>query len=105
VELVDAQARQAIEQLQRIGWAVGPPGASGEWRRAVRAQARRAGLRIRTGEACGNSEATDGQLRPWAVTIGRYEGMRAQYGGLTLDTLGTIVVSAGAGASAANAVE
>jgi hypothetical protein len=40
-ELVAAQARKALEQLRSFGWAVGPSVARDDWRRAVRAEARR----------------------------------------------------------------
>jgi hypothetical protein len=30
MELVDAQARRALEQLQQLGWVVGPPAARDE---------------------------------------------------------------------------
>ena len=105
MQLIEAQARQALEQLQHLGWAVGPPAARDEWRKAVRAEARRIGLRIRTGEAEGNSAlATDGQLHPWAVTVAGYEGLRAQFGGMNLNTVGTMVVTADAGRRVANSV-
>lgn len=96
-KLVEAQARKAIEQLQALGWAVGPPVAREEWRRAVRAEARRAGLKIRTGETRGGSSTADGQLHPWAVTVEGYQAMRESLQGLELSTLGTMVVTADAG--------
>jgi hypothetical protein len=97
VDLIEAQCHQALEQLRAEGWAVGPPAARDEWRRAVRAEARRAGVKIRTGEAAGNSAATGGQLHPWAATIERYEAVRAFFGGMDLETLETMLVSADAG--------
>ena len=71
-----------------------------DWRRAVRAEARRAGLRIRTGESLGGTDACDGQVHPWAVTVESYEAMREQLRGLELSTLGLMVVSADASRSA-----
>ena len=93
-ELVEAQARQALEQLQSLGWAVGPPLGRDEWRCAIRAQARRAQLRVRTGEARGATIGSDGQIRPWAATLEGYEAMRTRIGGLDLASFGTIAVSA-----------
>jgi hypothetical protein len=95
-ELVKAQARKALEQLGSLGWAVGPSVAHEDWRRAVRAEARRAGLRVRTGETRGGSPAADGQLHPWAVTVEGYEAMREWMRGLELSTLGFMVVNADA---------
>ena len=99
-ELVEAQARKAIEQMRALGWAVGPSVARDEWRRAVRAEARRAGLKIRTGESVGGTTDTDGQPHPWAVTVEGYEAMREQLRGLELSTLGAMVVNADAGRAA-----
>jgi hypothetical protein len=96
-ELVEAQARKALEQLHSVGWAVGPPARCEEWRRAVRTEARRAGLKIRTGESPGGTQDTDGQVHPWAVTVKGYEAMRAAMRGLELSTLGFMVVNADAG--------
>jgi len=93
-DLTEAHARRALEQLRSLGWAVGPPMGRDEWRRAVRAQARRAQLRIRTGEACGGTDASDGQPRPWAATAEGYQAMRTRLRGLAPDSLGAIVVSA-----------
>jgi hypothetical protein len=93
-ELVGAQARRALERLHSVGWAVGPPIARDDWRRAVRAEARRIGLRVRTGESRGRSSATDGELHPWAMTVEGYAAMRAAIGGLDLSSLGSMVVTA-----------
>ncbi len=97
MELIEAQARQAIEQLRAQGWAVGPPAACEEWRRAVRAEARRAGLKIRTGKARGNSDDADGQVHPWAATVEGHNAARERFGGMDLATLGTVLVTADAG--------
>lgn len=101
-ELVEAQARKAIEQMHALGWAVGPAVARDEWRRAVRAEARRAGLKIRTGETRGGGSNADGQLHPWAVTVEGYQAMRESLQGLELSTLGSMVVNADAGRSTRN---
>lgn len=94
-ELVEAQARRALERLHSVGWAVGPPIARDDWSRAVRAEARRNGLRVRTGENRGRSSATDGQVHPWAMTVEGHAAMRAALGGLDVSTLGSMVVTAG----------
>jgi hypothetical protein len=35
MELVHSQVRRALEQLQQLSWAVGPPATRDEWRPAV----------------------------------------------------------------------
>ena len=97
MDLIEAQAREAIGQLREVGWSVGPPAACEEWRRAVRAEARRAGLKVRTGAARGNSADVDGQLHPWAATLEGHQAARERFGGMDLATLGTVLVTADAG--------
>jgi hypothetical protein len=62
--IVEAQARQAVQQLHDVGLAMGPSADPEAWRREVRALARRAGLRLRTGFG---PMLDDGEQRPWAV--------------------------------------
>ena len=88
-ELEVAQARQALVQVAAEGWAVGPPATPDGWRSAVRAEARRAGLRVRTGIA----PTLDGE-RPWVATLECIEAWRVVLGGMTLDTFGAAVVAA-----------
>jgi hypothetical protein len=89
VELAEAQARRAMAQLWAEGWAVGAPATRDGWRKAVRRQARRNGLRVRTGVA-----DVGGVERPWAVTAETYQAMHAALGGFTLDAFGAAAVRA-----------
>ena len=84
-----AAARRAMVRLRIEGWAVGPSAAPDEWRREVRAEARRAGVRIRTGVA-----SLDGKLVPWAFALWAVEDKRRELGGVELDTLGLAAVRA-----------
>jgi hypothetical protein len=61
--IVGAQAAKAVSVLKESGWIVGPPTDPEGWRSALRAEARRADVRIRTGAA----RRVDGEF-PWAVT-------------------------------------
>jgi hypothetical protein len=92
-DIESASARRALVQLQGTdGWAVGPTTAPEEWRRAVRAEARRAGLRIRTGVVRHN-----GELAPWAFALWAYEVMARDLGGVDVDTLALYAVIADEG--------
>jgi hypothetical protein len=92
MELVEAQAAKALDQLRAEGWTVGPPEGRDEWRRAVRSAARASGLRVRTGEASGRSSSSDGRPRPWAITPWLYETMRGLMGGATTREVGATCV-------------
>ena len=89
MELAEAQARRAVTQLRAEGWAVGAPATGDGWRKAVRREARRNGLRVRTGIA-----DVGGVERPWAATAEMYQAMHAALGGFTLDAFGAAVVRA-----------
>jgi hypothetical protein len=64
------------------------------WRSAVRTAARRAGLRIRTGEAQGLTPAVGGEVHPWAMTLEHYDAMRSLLGGF--DAMGAVLVDTAA---------
>lgn len=103
MELLELRVRRALDQLRERGWAVGPPAARDEWRRVLRLQARRAGLRIRTGEAHALGPDVGGAVHPWAVTVVGYEVLRAHMGRLGLEAFGSVLVSASAGGGDARA--
>ena len=52
-DLIEAQARKAIEQLHALGWAVGRAVAREEWRRAARAEAPTCRAQDQDGGVCG----------------------------------------------------
>ena len=81
-----------MDQLRTLGWAVGPAVGRDDWRRAVRAEARRVGIEVRTGEAPSPHIGADDRVYPWAVTVAHHEAMRELFGGLSLDILGAAVV-------------
>ena len=91
VKLVDVRANAAFTDLVDKGWAVGPAAEPDAWRRAVKARARRAGLRVRTGEA---RPWSGGDSRPWAITVAGHKSMSVAMGGYALATLGRSVVEA-----------
>ena len=93
-ELAAAMAAKALDQLRREGWAVGPPAGVEEWRRAVKAAARAAGLRVRTGLARGTTSIGDGRPRPWAFTVEHIDKMAGLLGGVSLEVLGDGAVNA-----------
>jgi len=93
LDIAEAQAARALVQLRAEGWVVSPKLARDEWRKAIRAYARRAGLQVRTGESPCTNGFEDREPRPWAATVEHYETMRALMGGLSLETLGIVLVN------------
>jgi hypothetical protein len=85
----DASARRAIDQLRTQGWAIGPRNAPDEWRRAVRAEARRAGVRMRTGVT-----RHRGELVPWAVASWAFDDWDRVMAHVSFEMLGAAAVRA-----------
>src|ERR1035441_5263121 len=83
------RAAKVVEALREVGWAVGPPDEPDAWRSSVRAAARRAGIRVRTGQ----TRIDPDELRPWAVAVDQYDALRAALGGLGADGLGLYIAN------------
>ena len=88
-DLHDARAAKAVAALVAVGWAVGPPEDPEGWRADVRAAARLAGKRVRTGTA----RTEGGDTRPWACGVEDYEALRTAMGGLGMKGLGAILIA------------